>query len=49
MQMNPYLLGHGVFHFIDGSVLFPPSHVSNSFDGSSSAINPFFLHWKQQD
>jgi hypothetical protein len=48
MQMNPYLLGHGVFHFIDGSVSFPPFHVSDSFDGSS-AINPSFLRWKQQD
>jgi hypothetical protein len=49
MQMNPYLLGHGVFHFIDGSMPFPPSHISDSFDGSSSAINPSFLRWKQHD
>jgi hypothetical protein len=44
--MKPYLLGQGVFHFVDGSVPCPSSHVS---DGSSSAINPSFLRWKQQD
>jgi len=49
MQMKPYLLGQGVFHFVDGSVLCPPSHVSDNFAGSSSIINPSFLHWKQQD
>ena len=27
----------------------PPSHVSDSFVGSSSTINPSFLHWKQRD
>ena len=27
----------------------PPSHVSDSYVGSSSAINPSFLRWKQQD
>jgi len=26
-----------------------PSHVSDSYTGSSSAINPSFLRWKQQD
>jgi hypothetical protein len=49
MQMKPYLLGQGVFHFVDGSVPCPSSHVSNGSDGSSSAINPSFLRWKQQD
>ena len=49
MHMKPYLLGQGVFHFVDGSVLCPPSHVSDCSDGSSSAINPYFLCWKQQD
>ena len=47
MQMKPYLLGQGVFHFVDGSVPCPPSQVSNSSDGSYLAINPVFLHWKQ--
>jgi len=27
MQMKPYLLGQGVFHFVDGSVSCPPSHI----------------------
>jgi hypothetical protein len=49
MQMKSYLIGQGVFHFIDGLVSCPPSHVSNCSDGSSSAINPSFLHWKQHD
>jgi len=49
MQMKPYLIGQGVFHFIDGLVPCPLSHVSDSSDGSSLAINPSFLRWKQQD
>jgi len=49
MQMKPYLLGQGVFHFLDGSVSCPPSHVSDSSAGSSSTISPSFLRWKQQD
>jgi hypothetical protein len=49
MQMKLYLLGQGVFHFIDGSVPCPPFNVSDCFDGSYSAINPSFLYWKQQD
>jgi len=49
MQMKPYLLGQGVFHFVDGSVPCPSSHVVDGSDGSSSAINPSFLRWKQQD
>jgi hypothetical protein len=48
MQMKPYLLGQGIFHFVDGSVSCPLSHVSDSSAGSSSTINPSFLHWKQQ-
>jgi hypothetical protein len=47
--MKPYLLGQGVFHFVDGSVLCPPSQVSDSSSGSSLAINPSFLRWKQHD
>jgi hypothetical protein len=27
----------------------PPSHVPDSFVGSSSTINPSFLRWKQHD
>jgi len=33
MQMKSYLLGQGVFHFVDGLVPCPPSHVSNSSTG----------------
>jgi len=47
--MKSYLLGQGVFHFVNGSVPCPPSHVSDSSVDSSSAINPFFLRCKQQD
>jgi len=47
--MKSYLLGQGVFHFVDGSVLCPPSHIFDSFAGSCSIISPSFLRWKQQD
>jgi len=47
MQMKPYLLGQGVFHFIDGSVSCPPSHIFDSSAGSSSTTSPSFLRWKQ--
>jgi len=49
MQMKPYLLGQCVFHFVDSLVLCPSSHVSDGSTGSSSTINPSFLHWKQYD
>jgi hypothetical protein len=49
MQMKSYLLGQCVFHFVNGSVSCPPSHDSDCLDGFSSAINPSFLRWKQQD
>ena len=49
MQMKPYLLGQGVFHFVDGSLPCPPSHMIDASAGSSSAISPSFLRWKQQD
>ena len=49
MQMKPYLFCQGVFHFVDGSVSCPPSHVFDSSAGSSFTISPFFLHWKQHD
>ena len=47
--MKSYLLGQSVFHFVDGSMSCPPSHVSDSSIGSSSTINPSFLYWKQYD
>jgi len=49
MQMKPYLLDQGVFHFVDGLVSCPPSHVSDGSADSSSTISPSFLCWKQQD
>jgi hypothetical protein len=49
MQMKTYLLSQGVFHFIDGSVSCPPSHIFYSSASSSSTISPSFLRWKQQD
>ena len=48
MQMLPFLLGQGVFGFVDGSTICPPSHVFAA-DGVSLQINPLFLRWKQQD
>jgi hypothetical protein len=49
MQMKPYLLGQGVFHFVDGSVSCPLSHIFDNFAGSSFIISPSFLRWKQHD
>jgi len=49
MQMKRYLLGQGVFHFVNGSITCPSSHVFDSSAGSSFTINPSFLCWKQQD
>jgi len=43
MQMKPYLLGQGVFHFVDGLLPCPSSYVSNGSAGSSSTISLFFL------
>jgi hypothetical protein len=39
MQMKLYLLGQGVFHFVDSSVPCPPSHIFDSSVGSSSIIS----------
>jgi len=47
--MKPYLLGQGVFHFVDGLVSCPPSYNFDNSANSSSTISPSFLHWKQQD
>ena len=49
MQMKSYLLGQGVFHFVDSSLSCPPAHMIDASADTSSAINPYFLHWKQQD
>jgi hypothetical protein len=46
MQMLPYLLGQGVFGFVDGSNTYPSSHVL-ARDGISLQVNPLFLRWKQ--
>jgi hypothetical protein len=47
MQMLLYLLGQGVFGFVDGSNTCPPSHIL-ARDGISLQVNPLFLRWKQQ-
>jgi len=47
--MKPYLLGQGVFHFVDGSVPCPPFYIFGNSTGSSSIISPSFLCWKQHD
>ena len=48
MQMKLYLIGQGIFHFVDGSLLCSPSYVI-VVDGYSLQTNPFFLRWKQKD
>jgi hypothetical protein len=54
MQMKPYLIGQGVFSFVDDSTSCPSSH---DFSSTTSAISTTFnsgpcqafLAWKQQD
>jgi len=48
MQMKPYLLGQGVYAFIDGSYHCPALYVIAT-DITAPGINPLFLLWKQQD
>jgi len=48
MQMLPYLLGQGVFSFVDGSNICLLTHVL-AHDGISLQVNPLFQTWKQQD
>jgi len=48
MQMKPFLLGQGVFPFVNGSLPCPPSHVI-SVDTSLPTVNASYLSWKQQD
>jgi hypothetical protein len=48
MQMKSYLLGQGVFSFVDGSNSCPSPHVLVA-DDTSLQVNEFFLRWKQHD
>jgi hypothetical protein len=48
MQMKPLLLGQGVYSFVDGTSLCPPSHPVYTAT-SSLSINHAYLSWKQQD
>jgi len=48
MQMKSYLLGQGVFSFVDGSNSCPSPHVLAA-DDTSLQVNEFFVRWKQQD
>ena len=51
MQMKPYLIGQGVFSFVDGSTMCPSPHsdVSVTSPAFSCGFSPTFLTWKQQD
>ncbi|XP_073262717.1 uncharacterized protein [Populus alba] len=48
MQMKPYLLGQGVFGFVDGSNSCPSPHIPAA-DGATLQVSQSFLRWKQQD
>jgi len=48
MQMKPYLLGQGVFGFVDGSNSCLSPHILAT-DGVSLQVSQHFLRWKQQD
>jgi len=48
MQMKLYLLGQGVFGFVDGSNSCPSPHILAA-DGVSLHVSQHFLHWKQLD
>jgi len=45
--MKSFLLGQGVYSFVDGTSTCPPSHLE-SVVVSSSYVNPVYLTWKQQ-
>ena len=46
--MLPYLLGQGVFDFVNGSNTYPSLHVLTE-NGTSLQVNLLFLRWKQHD
>ena len=46
--MKSYLLGQGVYAFVDGSYCCPVLYVSAT-NTTAPGINPLFLSWKQQD
>ena len=46
MQILPYLLGQGVFGFVDGSNTSPSTHIL-AHDGISLQVNLLFQTWKQ--
>jgi hypothetical protein len=46
IQMKPYLLGQGVFGFVDGSNSCPSPHILAA-DGVSLQVSQLFLRWKQ--
>jgi len=48
MQMKLYLLGQGVFNFVNGSISCPSLHILAA-DGVSLQVSQHFLHWKQHD
>jgi hypothetical protein len=48
MQMKPFLLGQGVYSFVDGTSPCPPSHLAAT-ETSTFSVNPAYLSWKQQD
>ena len=50
-QMKPYLIGQGVFSFVDGSTVCPSPHndISANETTNNSGFSQAFLAWKQQD
>lgn len=46
--MKPFLLGQGVYSFVDGTSTCLPFHLESAAV-SSSSFNPAYLTWKQQD
>ena len=48
LQMKSFLLGQGVYSFVDGTSSCPPSYLISTAT-SLPSVNPSFLLWKQQD
>ena len=46
--MKPFLLGQGVYSFVDGTSPCPPSHLISTTT-SLPSVNPSYLLWTQQD
>ncbi|KAK0582979.1 hypothetical protein LWI29_031884 [Acer saccharum] len=50
-QLRPFLIGHGLYKFVDGSAPAPAPSITSAAatETESSTPNPAYLSWFQQD